>query len=144
VGVAKHLSVMVVILALLSAPSGGVLCVRHTRFVYIYINACHLMLVALCLSYSSLTVPHAIPTLLLQAEAEEQMCLPVTFVRMNDELATLKGQLFFVSKIVAPLWEPIALIFTELAHLAENLNGTKVYYEQEIAKSTASVASTGA
>jgi hypothetical protein len=102
------------------------------------------MLVALCLSYSSLTVPHAIPTLLLQAEAEEQMCLPVTFVRMNDELATLRGQLFFVSKIVAPLWEPIALIFTELAHLADNLNGTKVYYEQEIAKSTASVASTGA
>jgi hypothetical protein len=72
------------------------------------------------------------------------MCLPVTFVKMTNELAMLKGQLFFVSKIVVPLWEPMTLIFTELAHLADNVNSTKAYYEQEIEKCATGVAHTAA
>jgi hypothetical protein len=76
----------------------------------------------------------------LQAEAEERLSLPVTFVKMNDEAAKLKGQLFFVSKIVAPLWDPITLMFPELSHLADNLSDTRAYYEREIARCTASTA----
>jgi hypothetical protein len=95
-----------------------------------------------CHSTLSIRAVHvALSTPLLQAEAEERLSLPVTFVKMNDEAAKLKGQLFFVSKIVAPLWDPITLMFTELSHLADNLSDTRAYYEREIARCTASSAS---
>jgi hypothetical protein len=75
----------------------------------------------------------ALSTSLLQAG-------PVTFVKMNDEAAKLKGQLSFVSKIVAPFWDPVTLTITELSHLADNLSETRAYNERKIARCTASSA----
>jgi 3'5'-cyclic nucleotide phosphodiesterase len=72
----------------------------------------------------------------MQAETEERLGLPVTFLHMYDREAVLKGQLFFVSKIVAPLWDPMTQIFTELSHLADNLTSTQAYYGGEIARCT--------
>jgi hypothetical protein len=45
----------------------------------------------------------------------------------------MRGQLFFLSKIVAPLWEPVAALFPEVAHLADNLDRNQAYYEKELA-----------
>jgi peptidoglycan hydrolase CwlO-like protein len=44
----------------------------------------------------------------------------------------MRGQLFFLSKIVAPLWEPVAALFPEVAHLADNLDRNQAYYEKEL------------
>ncbi|KAG5175618.1 hypothetical protein JKP88DRAFT_347209 [Tribonema minus] len=69
-----------------------------------------------------------------QSDAEERLGLPITFVQISEESEIIKGQLFFLGKIVAPLWEPVAALFPELAHLRTNLDRNLEYYEDAIAK----------
>jgi 3'5'-cyclic nucleotide phosphodiesterase len=79
-----------------------------------------------------------------QAEAEERLGLPITFVQSTDEVEMMRGQLFFLSKIVAPLWEPVAALFPEVAHLADNLDRNQAYYEKEISAHAAAQAAAAA
>ncbi|CAN0108656.1 unnamed protein product, partial [Phaeothamnion confervicola] len=72
-----------------------------------------------------------------QAAIEEAAGLPVTFVRNSDEGELMKGQLFFLSKIITPLWEPFVTIFPELDHILGNLDRNRRYYELEIKKVSA-------
>lgn len=70
----------------------------------------------------------------MQSDAEERLGLPITFVQISEESEIIKGQLFFLGKIVAPLWEPVAALFPELSHLRTNLDRNLEYYEVAIAK----------
>jgi hypothetical protein len=56
----------------------------------------------------------------------------------------MRGQLFFLSKIVAPLWEPVAALFPEVAHLADNLDRNQAYYEKKLSAHAAAAAATAA
>jgi hypothetical protein len=67
-----------------------------------------------------------------QAAKEESLQLPVSFVRDSSDLEQMKGQIFFVNKIVAPLWEPFVEIFPELSHLTANMNKNVAYYSKEV------------
>jgi peptidoglycan hydrolase CwlO-like protein len=65
-------------------------------------------------------------------------------MQSTDEVEMMRGQLFFLSKIVAPLWEPVAALFPEVAHLADNLDRNQAYYEKEISAHAAAQAAAAA
>ncbi|CAB1117562.1 unnamed protein product [Ectocarpus sp. CCAP 1310/34] len=67
----------------------------------------------------------------LQARLEGNAGLPLTTVASGDRETTMKGQHFFATKIVKPLWQPFTLLFPKLAPLLDNLNNNCDYYHQE-------------
>ncbi|CAM9660218.1 unnamed protein product [Ectocarpus sp. 6 AP-2014] len=67
----------------------------------------------------------------LQARLEGNAGLPLTTVASGDRETTMKGQHFFATKIVKPLWQPFAVLFPKLAPLLENLNNNCDYYHHE-------------
>ncbi|CAM9877935.1 unnamed protein product, partial [Hapterophycus canaliculatus] len=67
----------------------------------------------------------------LQATLESNAGLPLTTVASSDLETTMKGQHFFASKIVKPLWEPFVVLFPGLDPLLENLNNNCEYYHEE-------------
>ncbi|CAM9696477.1 unnamed protein product [Choristocarpus tenellus] len=69
-----------------------------------------------------------------QAEMEAAAGLPVTCAVSKDPESAMKGQLFFLSKIVMPLWEPFVSVFPELDPLLANLQNNCQYYQRELAK----------
>eukprot|EP00752_Nemacystus_decipiens_P012198 g10814.t1 len=67
----------------------------------------------------------------VQAALEAAAGLPVTTIADGDMETTMKGQHFFASKIVKPLWEPFVVLFPELAPLLNHLNDNCDHYAQE-------------
>ncbi len=67
-----------------------------------------------------------------QAVLEESLGLPITFSQESDEVEVMKGQLFFLTNIVQPLWEPFVDIFPMLDHRIVQIQANIDYYKTAV------------
>ncbi len=71
-----------------------------------------------------------------QAVLEESLELPITFLQESNEVEIMKGQAFFITSIVQPLWEPFVDIFPELNHRIIQMHKNVEYYKNAIQHAT--------
>ncbi len=67
-----------------------------------------------------------------QAVLEESRGLPLTFSQESNEIEAMKGQLFFLTNIVQPLWEPFVDLFPGLSHRITQMKKNAEYYKSAI------------
>ena len=63
-----------------------------------------------------------------QAIAEREFGLPQSYVIDPSEVDIINGQLFFISNIVLPLWEPLAKLFPQLSFAVTNMENNQQFY----------------
>nr|CCA14186.1 3'5'cyclic nucleotide phosphodiesterase putative [Albugo laibachii Nc14] len=67
-----------------------------------------------------------------QALMESAENMPVSYTHLDDPLEMVEGQLFFLQKLVAPLWRLMQQIFPELQVCNRNLAQNLSHYEHEL------------
>ncbi len=67
-----------------------------------------------------------------QAVLEESLGLPITFLQESNEVEAMKGQLFFLTSIVQPLWEPFVTMFSVLNHRIIQIQRNVEYYKSAV------------
>lgn len=67
-----------------------------------------------------------------QAIAERDLGLPQSYVVDPSEVDIINGQMFFISNIVLPLWEPFAKLFPQLSFAVTNMENNLQYYTNKL------------